>query len=55
MASAKWQAHAGEVLSLEYVAHESQPLVLSASGDRTVRLWNLQGHYIGTFGQVGQL
>lgn len=51
VASAKWQAHAGEVLSLEYVAHESQPLVLSASGDRTVRLWNLQGHYIGTFGQ----
>ena len=33
--------------------HEAQPLVLSASGDCTVRLWTLNGQYIGTFGQVG--
>ena len=49
----RWRAHAGEVLSIEYVSHETQPLVLSASGDCTVRLWTLNGQYIGTFGQVG--
>ena len=49
---ARWKAHAGELLSVEYVPHELQPLVLSASADCTVRLWTIQGHYIGTFGQV---
>lgn len=47
----QWRAHAGEILNIDYVAHETQPLVLSASGDQTVRLWTLQGHYVGTFGQ----
>ncbi len=39
-----------EVVSIDYVPHETQALVLSASGDGTVRLWTLQGHWIGTFG-----
>lgn len=49
----KWRAHTGEILSIEHVLHETQPLVLSASGDCTVRLWTMEGHYIGMFGQVG--
>lgn len=48
----RWKAHTGEILSIEHVPHETQPLVLSASGDCTVRLWTMQGHYIGMFGQV---
>ena len=48
----RWKAHAGEILSIEYVPHDEQPLLLSASGDCTVRLWTFQGQYIGTFGQV---
>ena len=47
-----WKAHAQEILSVEYISHETQPLILSSSGDCTVRLWNIKGHYIGTFGQV---
>ncbi len=48
---ARWKAHSQEVVSVEYVPHETRPLVLSASGDGTVRLWTLEGHFIGTFGQ----
>ena len=36
---------------MQYVDHSTQPLILSASGDATVRLWTLQGHFVGTFGQ----
>lgn len=48
---ARWRAHSQEVVSVEHVPHETQPLVLSASGDGTVRLWTANGHFIGTFGQ----
>jgi WD40 repeat protein len=46
-----WRAHSAEVTSVQYVDRATQPLVLSSSGDATVRLWTLQGHFIGTFGQ----
>ena len=36
---------------MDYVPHRTQALVVSASGDGTVRLWTLMGHFIGTFGQ----
>ncbi len=49
---ARWRAHTSEVLSIEYVPHDLQPLVLSASADCTVKLWTMQGQYIGMFGQV---
>lgn len=47
-----WQAHSQEIMAVEYIAHETQPLILSSSCDCNVRLWNIKGHYIGTFGQV---
>lgn len=40
-----------EVVSIDCIPHETQPLVLSGAGDGTVRLWTMSGHYIGTFGQ----
>lgn len=47
-----WQAHSGEILSVELVMHDTQPLIVSASADCSVRLWSTKGHYVGTFGQV---
>ena len=47
----RWRAHSMEVVSIDFVPHESQPLVLSSSGDGTVRLWTMSSHFIGTFGQ----
>lgn len=48
---ARWRGHSKEVVSIDYVPHGTGPLILSASGDGTVRLWTLFGHFIGTFGQ----
>ena len=48
---ARWRAHSKEIVSIEYILHGTQSLILSASGDGTVRLWTLLGHFIGTFGQ----
>jgi WD40 repeat protein len=62
-----WTAHAGAIVSLQVIEQEIQPpvttrgshppppcmlrMVLSASADKTVRLWTLDGTAIGTFGQ----
>ncbi|XP_054830137.1 WD repeat-containing protein on Y chromosome-like [Eublepharis macularius] len=45
-----WRAHLNLVLSLEIIDEDN--ILLSCSADRTVRLWNLVGEYIGTFGQA---
>ncbi|XP_061484436.1 WD repeat-containing protein on Y chromosome-like isoform X2 [Rhineura floridana] len=45
-----WRAHLNLVLSLEVIDEEN--VLLSCSIDRTVRLWSLEGEYIGTFGQA---
>ncbi|KAG8524841.1 WD repeat-containing protein 49 [Galemys pyrenaicus] len=43
-----WRAHVNMVTSLELI---EERVLLSASLDCTVRLWSLDGEYIGTFGQ----
>ena len=47
-----WRAHDLAVVSIEYIEHMSGDFVLSASSDRTARLWTADGKFIGTFGQV---
>ncbi|XP_060601618.1 WD repeat-containing protein on Y chromosome-like isoform X3 [Ruditapes philippinarum] len=44
-----WRGHVKSVTSLALV--EEHKLLISASVDCTVRMWNMEGHYIGTFGQ----
>ncbi|CAH1274614.1 EFCAB8 [Branchiostoma lanceolatum] len=46
-----WRAHHSAVASVEYVDHEVRPFVVSAGTDKTARLWTIEGHYVGTFGQ----
>ncbi|XP_066478628.1 cilia- and flagella-associated protein 337-like [Tiliqua scincoides] len=45
-----WRAHLKLVLSLEVIDEDC--VLLSCSIDCTVRLWSLDGEYIGTFGQT---
>ncbi|XP_062830768.1 WD repeat-containing protein on Y chromosome isoform X1 [Anolis carolinensis] len=45
-----WRAHVNLVLSLEVIDEDN--ILLSSSIDRTIRLWSLNGEYIGTFGQA---
>ncbi|XP_044297485.1 WD repeat-containing protein on Y chromosome-like isoform X3 [Varanus komodoensis] len=45
-----WRAHVNLVLSLEIIDEDN--ILLSCSVDQTVRLWSLNGEYIGTFGQA---
>ena len=48
-----WKAHDSAIVSVEYAKHETGDYVITASTDKTARLWTLQdGQYIGTFGQV---
>lgn len=47
-----WRAHAGVVTDLKYASHDFCPLLISMSDDCTARLWNMNGHFVGTFGQV---
>ena len=47
-----WRAHDLAVVSIEYIEHMSGDFILSASSDRTARLWTADGKFIGTFGQV---
>ena len=48
-----WKAHDSAIVSVEYVRHDTGEYVLTASTDKTARLWTLRdGQYIGTFGQV---
>ncbi|XP_058042426.1 WD repeat-containing protein 64-like isoform X1 [Ahaetulla prasina] len=44
-----WRAHLGLVLTLEVIDEDN--ILLSCSIDCTIRLWSLNGEYIGTFGQ----
>ncbi|XP_059147520.1 WD repeat-containing protein on Y chromosome-like [Physella acuta] len=46
-----WRAHDTAVVSVEYIQHDAGTFVLTASTDKTARLWSPEGHYIGTFGQ----
>ena len=48
-----WRAHDSAIVSVEYVKHDTGEYILTASTDRTARLWTLRdGHFVGTFGQV---
>uniref|UniRef100_A0A4X2LY06 WD40 repeat domain 95 n=1 Tax=Vombatus ursinus TaxID=29139 RepID=A0A4X2LY06_VOMUR len=44
-----WRAHVNALTSLELI--EKEKALLSSSVDCTVRLWSMDGEYIGTFGQ----
>nr|XP_058132977.1 WD repeat-containing protein 49-like [Dasypus novemcinctus] len=44
-----WRAHVGVVTCLELT--EGGAFLLSASSDRSVRLWSAAGAFVGTFGQ----
>ncbi|KAK7112140.1 cilia- and flagella-associated protein 337-like isoform X2 [Littorina saxatilis] len=46
-----WKAHDAPVVSVEYIQHDAGEFVLTASTDKTARLWTPDGHFIGTFGQ----
>ncbi|XP_052783274.1 WD repeat-containing protein on Y chromosome-like isoform X3 [Mya arenaria] len=49
---AAWRAHDAAIVSVEYAKHDTGEYVISASTDKTARLWTLRdGQYIGTFGQ----
>lgn len=47
----QWKAHDSPIVSVEYISHDTGEYVLTASTDRTARLWSTQGHWVGTFGQ----
>ncbi|XP_070553109.1 cilia- and flagella-associated protein 337-like isoform X2 [Ptychodera flava] len=44
-----WRAHVQSVTSMDLV--EEHGLILTSSLDCTVRLWTIEGEYVGTFGQ----
>ncbi|XP_041474209.1 WD repeat-containing protein on Y chromosome-like [Lytechinus variegatus] len=46
-----WKAHDSTVVSVEYIDHHCGQFLLTASTDFTARLWTLEGHFVGTFGQ----
>ncbi|GFO38221.1 WD repeat-containing protein on y chromosome-like isoform x1 [Plakobranchus ocellatus] len=48
---AVWKAHDSAVVSVEYIQHDAGTFILTASTDKTARLWSPDGQYIGTFGQ----
>lgn len=47
-----WRAHDSAVVSIEYVQNSAGDFILTASSDRTARLWAADGKFVGTFGQV---
>lgn len=47
-----WKGHEGAIVSVEYVEHDTGCFILSASVDKTAKLWTVDGQYVGTFGQV---
>ncbi|KAK6170880.1 hypothetical protein SNE40_019170 [Patella caerulea] len=51
MLVSSWRAHDGTVVSVDYLEHEDGVFILSASTDKTARLWSTDGRYVGTFGQ----
>ncbi|CAL1530117.1 unnamed protein product [Lymnaea stagnalis] len=46
-----WKAHDSAIVSVEYIQHDAGTFILTASTDKTARLWSTEGHFIGTFGQ----
>lgn len=44
-----WRAHVDSISSLSYVAESK--VVISSSADSTIRVWTLEGVFIGAFGQ----
>ncbi|KAL4240997.1 hypothetical protein ACF0H5_001776 [Mactra antiquata] len=49
---ASWHAHDSAIVSVEYGKHDTGEYIITASTDKTARLWTLRdGQYIGTFGQ----
>ncbi|CAH1794020.1 unnamed protein product [Owenia fusiformis] len=46
-----WRGHDGAVASVEFISHAKGKFILSSSTDKTAKLWDIQGHHIGTFGQ----
>ncbi|XP_070605983.1 cilia- and flagella-associated protein 337-like isoform X2 [Erythrolamprus reginae] len=44
-----WRAHLGLILTLEIIDEDN--ILLSCSIDCTIRLWSLNGEYVGTYGQ----
>ncbi|BFZ18007.1 hypothetical protein BsWGS_21047 [Bradybaena similaris] len=49
--AAFWKAHDLAVVSVQFIEHTAGDFILTASTDRTARLWTPQGHLVGTFGQ----
>ncbi|XP_052069658.1 WD repeat-containing protein on Y chromosome-like isoform X4 [Mytilus californianus] len=47
----QWKAHDSPIVSIEYILHETGEYLVTASTDKTARLWTIEGHYVGTFGQ----
>ncbi|XP_072043758.1 LOW QUALITY PROTEIN: cilia- and flagella-associated protein 337-like [Amphiura filiformis] len=50
----QWKAHDLAVVSIEFIYQTFGLFVLTASTDWTARLWTLEGHFVGTFGQQQQ-
>ena len=50
---AHFTPHQDMVTSLEMCVRNERTLILSASSDCSVGLWDIYGNQIGTFGQVG--
>lgn len=48
-----WQAHDSGIIGLQMAAHEAGVFLITASTDHTAKLWDMQGHCVGLFGQVG--
>ncbi|KAJ8363673.1 hypothetical protein SKAU_G00125040 [Synaphobranchus kaupii] len=46
-----WRAHDSTVVSVELLVYSEQLFLISASADRTARLWTCDGRYVGWFGQ----
>jgi len=46
-----WRAHEGAIIKIEFIDHEYATVVVTASTDKTARLWTLDGKLVGTFGQ----
>jgi len=46
-----WRAHVQSITSIEPVEYLNCEILLTTSLDCTVRLWTMEGHFIGTLGQ----
>ena len=47
----RWKAHDRAIVSASWAEIEFQAMVVTASTDKTARLWTLEGRFVGTFGQ----